>query len=148
MIVAISVAALTFGFLRPGNQLFPDQDAAARAALDYYNPVSVKENAEYGGYIFRTAKGEYGYTKPDKGDFGRVNFTSPEKAALPGTVVTASWHTHGATMENVISEIFSPHDMKFNQFHGVNGYLATPSGKFKFFDIATRQTATLGRVRN
>jgi hypothetical protein len=51
-------------------------------------------------------------------------------------------------MENVVSEIFSPQDMNFNAFHRINGYLATPSGKFKYYDFKLKEITPLGTVRN
>jgi len=142
----IILAAVGYAFLISGNKLHPVSEDAARAALRQYNPKSISENIEYGGFIYRTSDRRYGYTQPTKGNFGKVKFAPLDKSAPKNASVIASWHTHGAHMEGVISEIFSPQDIQFNQKHKINGYLGTPNGNLVFFDRGTGQSTILGPV--
>jgi hypothetical protein len=121
-------------------------DEAARAILNRMNPLSIQENREYGGYVYRRHDGRYGVTTPIAGDFGYTPFPDPA-AVLPerGTLV-ATWHTHGAAVEGIVSEFFSSQDMRLNQHHGVDGYLATPSGRFKMYHHASGRVQQIGRV--
>jgi len=78
------------GFLTP--------DAAGKAALDYINPTSIKNNKEYAGWIYskKNADGDtrYHYTEPVVGSDRNSDAT---KSKVPGGVnVVGHYHTHGA----------------------------------------------------
>jgi hypothetical protein len=56
-----------------------------------------------------------------------------------GANVTAYYHTHGAYDPKYDSEIFSDTydgrgDIPFAKSHEIDGYLATPSGKIKYYN--------------
>ena len=112
------------------------------------NPTSVRNNIETGGYIYRTKEGNFSVTEPFFGNHGNIHFPPPDTAAPAGTVVTASWHTHGATMPNIVSETFSPQDIKLNQRFSIDGYLGTPKGKFKYYELNNPNIFTLGKIDN
>lgn len=122
------------------------QHAAAEAILNQYNPISIQENIEYGGYIYRTSTDEYCFSKTLSGGSGHIVFGKTAWHTPEGATSTATWHTHGAAIEGVISEIFSPQDIHLNQRKKLDGYLATPSGAFKYLPLNSRETQRLGSV--
>ena len=72
---------------------YETQDAAARAALSEANPISIRDNLEYGGLIYRDDSGRYAYTGPIRGSEQGVN---PFNAPIPeGTMLVGDYHTHG-----------------------------------------------------
>jgi hypothetical protein len=143
---------------------FKSQDAAAKAALEKANPLSIQDNLEYGGLIYRNkTTGEYGYTGPIKGSDQGVN---PFNAPVPaGCELVGDFHTHadysivdrntGAAIrtgdpkkDDFNSDNFSSTDMKGIKAvgsgkPGYKGYLGTPSGAFKVYDPATGAKGTL-----
>ena len=72
---------------------FESTDAAAKAALEKANPLSIQDNLEYGGLIYRDkTTGKYGYTGPIKGSDQGVNpFSAPVPA---GCELVGDFHTH------------------------------------------------------
>jgi len=122
------------------------QHAAAEAVLNQFNPISIKENTEYGGYIYRNAAGEYCLSKTLSGGLGHIEFGKTAQHTPAGATATATWHTHGAAVEGVISEIFSPQDIHLNQRKKLDAYLATPSGAFKYLPLDSKNTQKLGKV--
>lgn len=127
---------------------FETQHEAAEWILNKMNPMSVRKNVETGGYIYRTADGRFSVTEPFFGNHGNIYFPPPETTVPAGTEVTASWHTHGATMPNIVSETFSPQDIKLNQKFSIDGYLGTPEGKFKYYELNNPNIFTLGKIEN
>ena len=119
---------------------FADQHEAARGILNEINPKSVRENREYGGWIVRSGDSTYGYTSPRTGDIDSVSL-----GAKPGNA-TATYHTHGSADPRYDNEHFSPQDKRSDDIFGVDGYLATPSGAFLFYDYRSRDVTRLGTV--
>ena len=73
--------------------IYPTRDDAAIAALRRCNPVSIREDIEYGGMIWRDGHGTYGYTIPIRGNANGFNLavvTLP-----PGVIEVGNYHTHG-----------------------------------------------------
>lgn len=142
---------------------FKSQDAAAKAALGKANPLSIQDNLEYGGLVYRDkTTGEYGYTGPIKGSDQGVN---PFSAPVPsGCELVGDFHTHadysvvdrntGAAIrtsdprrDDFNSDNFSSADVKGikgvgSSIPGYKGYLGTPSGTFKVYDPSTGVTGT------
>jgi hypothetical protein len=143
---------------------FESRDDAARAALEFANPLSKAENLEYGGLLYKDPNtGKFGYSGPVKGDDQGV---TPSQAKLPdGMELVGDYHTHGdysiqddATgaairtgnprKDDFDSDRFSKTDRdSINhcaQIHpGYRGYLGTPSGIFKIYDASTKVTSIL-----
>lgn len=72
-------------------------DEAAIAVLNLINPVSIRENREYAGLIYRLPNGRYDYTQPrtQPGEWHRGN-ASLEGITIPaGAVEVGCYHTHG-----------------------------------------------------
>jgi hypothetical protein len=140
------------------------QDHAAKAAFKKVNPLSINDNLEYGGLIFRDNRsGRYGFTGPIKGSDQGVN---PHAAQAPhNSSLVGDYHTHGdyslyesATGKTIRtsdlvrdafnSDNFSPQDISGisadgKGIPGYKGYLGTPSGIFKVYDPSKRSVYIL-----
>jgi RHS repeat-associated protein len=135
---------------------------AARAALAAANPLSIQENVEYAGLIFKNPDGGYGFSGPITS--GYPDGANPYNAPVPpGTIVVGDYHTHGdyswrifdevvrtgdPTKDNLNSDNFSPQDKNISQilspYHpDYRSYLGTPSGVFKVFNPYTGNQSTL-----
>lgn len=121
---------------------FSNQNAAAFDVLNGINPTSVRDNVEFGGWVYRNADGTFASTNPVRGEVASVD-PGPPNVVPAGTRATATYHTHGADDPRFISEEFSGQDLAFNRFFRVDGYLATPTGQFKKHIIASDRVVTL-----
>ena len=129
------------------NQLrFSTQHDAARNVLNGINPTSVAENLEYGGWVYRNSDNTFSATEPVKGTVDSVSIGSPSSVGA-GTA-TATYHTHGGFDPRFDSENFSFADISLNNNWGVDGYLGTPGGLFKFHHFLTGTITTLGTIAN
>jgi len=63
-----------------------------------------------------------------------------------GGRATATYHTHAAFDPRFDNENFSPQDLESDRQLGVDGYLGTPGGQFKFHNVTTGAIQTLGRL--
>jgi RHS repeat-associated protein len=147
-----SVAAAGYLF----NKLAHTLRDAAKAALSQANPISIKENQEYGGLIYKDSAGSYGFTGPITGGSNGVD---PFDAPIPdGTTLVGVYHTHGdysilgPDLESIRtsdpaqdcchSDSFSTDDKRLSNLYGsgipeFKSYLGTPSGIFRVYDPAT-----------
>ena len=145
------------------------QDEAAKAALQKINKTSIKKNREFGGEIYKNAKGKYQFTKAVMGGDQGVN---PHDSKSPqGTEVVGDYHTHGdystAGPNGEAIRTGDPHHDDFNSDHfsgehngqgpgdkqGIEhdaagkpeyrGYLGTPSGKFLVYNPNTAEESEL-----
>ena len=138
------------------------QADAARAALNQANPVSIRENTEYGGLIYRNPDGTYGHTAPSKGT--GTGFNPSAVSIPPGTTLVGDYHTHGdystadasgnpvrtsdPARDDYNSDGFSAADLRGigNDGRGnpdYRGYLGTPSGTFLQHDPHSGTTSRL-----
>ena len=76
--------------LDPGDSYPTPRDAATQAIKDI-NPISIKENREYGGTTYTKPDGSSSYTKPVPGGPAGVIIKFPESPPATGW-----YHTHGA----------------------------------------------------
>jgi len=128
---------------------FNSQNAAARAKLNAVNPKSVRENREYGGYVFINPDGSYAATPEVPGNNDSVLLPAPVSVTLYGGVrATATYHTHAAFDPRYDNENFSPTDLESDRALNLDGYLGTPAGQFKYHNVRTGQIITLGRIAN
>lgn len=135
---------------------FATRDAAGKAALTEANPQSIKANREYGGLIYQTKDGKFGYTAPTPGTGTTFN---PTTVQIPkGTKLAGDFHTHGDYSQVVNGQIVrtsnpAKDDLNSDQFSstdrtgiakdakgrpGYRGYLGTPSGDFRVLDPAAK----------
>ena len=145
---AVGVALVaTSGSDDADNQFrFSTQHAAAQNVLNGINPTSVAQNVEYGGWVYRNPDNTFSATEPVKGSVDRVNIGSP--TSVPSGYATASYHTHAAYDPKYDSENFSYLDITMNNNWGVDGYLGTPAGYYKFHHYLTGVITTLGTIAN
>jgi hypothetical protein len=129
-------------------QRFATPNEAAFDVMNRINPVSVRENREHGGWIYRSADGSFGSTTPVAGDVASVNIGNPVTAVPQGTAANASYHTHGGPDPRFDNENFSPQDILSDILVGLNGYLGTPAGFLKQHVVAANQVIVLGTIAN
>lgn len=125
---------------------FDSDEEAARSALKHFYSASRRAGAEYGGVIYRNRDGTYGITAPTaEKDGNNLCNSSIRWSDVPdGTQPVASYHTHLRTDTPSGDEYFSPSDRYIAQTHRVKSYIATPLGRLKVYDGATRSEADLG----
>lgn len=121
------------------------QHDAARNRLNEINPVSVRQNREFGGLIYRNQDGTFSSTAPVAGDATSVSI--PDTVPV-GTLATATYHTHAAFDPRFDNENFSPTDIESDASIGLDGYLGTPAGQFKYHEVSTGLISTLGTINN
>lgn len=114
---------------------FGTQNRAAYYALYGFNPISVRNNIEYGSTIYRNKDRTF---SPglivSVGDLDSV-YVNPYYRVPYGTQPTAVWHTHGAYKPQYINEQFSISDIQAAYYWKVDGYLGTPFGRMRLFDV-------------
>ena len=63
---------------------FSQQHDAGFVALDNINPVSVRQNREHGGWIYRNGDGSFGFTDPVAGMLASVDIGNPDNVIPRG----------------------------------------------------------------
>ncbi len=118
-----------------------ERKALNKLALETLNAIqgrSIRKNIEYCGLLGYDASGRLAATKPRRGWRHSCNpGTEPR-----GFKVLASYHTHGAFIADVDSEVPSVDDLEADIDEGIDGYIATPGGRV-WLNRFDRQTATL-----
>jgi hypothetical protein len=109
----------------------PAEMAAARAVLLDLQGRSFAEDREYCGYIGVMPDGTYMATEVTRGRSHSCLSRGDESRFME---VTASFHTHGGFHWDADSEVPSVEDMLGDMEEGVNGYVATPGGRFWYID--------------
>ncbi|MCF6444951.1 DUF4329 domain-containing protein [Nereida sp. MMG025] len=108
----------------------PQVMQVARDTLAKLQANSFAANREYCGLIGRDDAGNLIVTRARK---GRKSSCRPR--SLPHTVEPiASYHTHGRYTPRDDTEVPSYQDIEGDMADGVNGYIATPGGRFWFVD--------------
>ncbi len=137
-------------------------DEAAKAAMEQNNPLSIRDNLEYGGLLYKTGTGKYGFTGPVIGNEDGVNpWNGP---SIPsGAEELGYWHTHGdysierngqilrtsnSSRDDFNSDHFSIPDIDAANSQAIGkteykGYVGTPSGTFRGYDAKTQTQYTL-----
>jgi hypothetical protein len=127
---------------------FRTKQAAAFDVLNRINPVSVDENREYGGWVYQTSDGGFGSSIPVIGTQSMVQLPNARQSNPTGSVLAATYHTHAAFHRRFDNENFSPQDIESDNALGIDGYLATPAGLFKWHNVTTGQIITIGPIAN
>lgn len=121
---------------------FRSQHRAAYFVLSKFNPVSVRQNREYGSSIYQNRDRTYSPNRyVSVGNHDSVIIT-PYYRIPYGTRPTATWHTHGAYMPQYVNEQFSFTDIQASINSNLDGYLGTPFGRMRFFNVETRYIYT------
>ncbi len=115
-----------FGLL-PGDCYRTENLAAAQALKDIL-PASIREDLEYGGWVYQKPNGYYSYTAPQRGLTSSVNPGPRPDGA------TGAYHTHGDVTPGYLGEAFSKADTRIP--YGDAAYLGTPSGKLLRFSTS------------
>ncbi|MEX3012042.1 DUF4329 domain-containing protein [Hoeflea sp. TYP-13] len=102
-----------------------DLDTFAISHLDKIQPRSIRDNAEYCGLFGYDENGEFAATPAIRGGRDGCNpGIEPD-----GLEVIASYHTHGAYSPDADTEAPSVDDLLGDFEEGIDGYIATPSGR-------------------
>lgn len=104
--------------------------ALVKAIFAQINPVSIRENIEYCGYIGLDDSGDLITSGATPGEEGSCLSDDPLEIA----VITASWHTHGGHSLDYFNEVPSTDDYEGDEDEGIDGFVATPGGRLWFID--------------
>lgn len=118
--------------------IFPSVEAAVIAASNRFNPISVAEDREFLGTVYRIGE-SYAYTVSS----GRIGSGAAELHLRRASVedVVALWHTHGARRE--LSDSFSHADTAAANQLGVPMYLADHKGFLKVLRPGDRRRSSV-----
>ncbi|MEL7189545.1 MAG: DUF4329 domain-containing protein [Pseudomonadota bacterium] len=103
----------------------------ARAKLNELQQQSFAQDVELCGIIFEETGGILGATKPRIGDEASCGIGYFDE---PGMRPIASFHTHASYSEKYDSEVPSVLDLESDGASGMDGYVATPGGRFWHID--------------
>lgn len=131
-----------------GAPRFAARNDAAFSVMNQINPVSVRQNIEHGGWVYRNADNTFSHTRPVAGTVSSVNIGNPSTSVPPGTTASASYHTHGGPDPRFDNENFSPQDILSDRLAGVDGYLGTPAGFMKLHHRVSGRITVVGRINN
>ena len=127
---------------------FRTQQSAAFDVLNRINPVSVDENREYGGWVYQSTDGSFGSSEPVIGTQSMVTLPNTRQSTPAGSRLAATYHTHAAFHRRFDNENFSPQEIESDETLGLDGYLATPAGLFKWHNVTTGEIITIGPIGN
>ena len=123
--------------LEPGQSYYTPEDAA-EAFVRETNPISIRDNVEYGVRIYTYIGADtglsYTYTEPVRGEEARVKIPPPPEGAVPAGIA----HTHGAYDPYFDSENLSPFDERLADKAGEPMFIGTPDNAFVTYDPITR----------
>ncbi len=100
---------------------------------------SFRNNREYCGYLVIKPNGMLSATSITK---GRKNSCLADDFPEEWTPI-ASFHTHGAHVDNESFEIPSYSDAEGDEEEGVDGYVATPGGRLWYIDSQDREISLI-----
>jgi hypothetical protein len=129
---------------KPKGREYPTQDAAGIAGACAYNAVSIAENEEYSGFVYRNGNGTYSYTDAYPGD-NESSGPGQAMSRFPQTP-TAWFHTHGK-FDPKYSQgnyRFSPEDRLLSDVTGKANYLADPANNAHRYDPRTKAVTNYG----
>tara|TARA_R110002126_G_scaffold212488_1_gene359097 strand:- start:2430 stop:6413 length:3984 start_codon:yes stop_codon:yes gene_type:complete len=148
---------------------FKSSDEAALHIMKIANPLSKRDNLEYGGLIFKDAGGMYGFTGPIIGDEDGVNPFNGSAAVPENTVEVGYWHTHGEysvfdendnivrtgdpSLDDFNSDHFSVPDIDIANARGnvsteYKGYVGTPGEIYRGYDAKSKKHYVLEKPKH
>ena len=104
--------------------------ALVKSVFAAVNPVSIRQNREFCGYIGLDAAGRLVASEATPGDEASCLADDPEGIE----VILASWHTHGGHSPDYFNEVPSAEDYEGDEDEGIDGYVATPGGRLWYID--------------
>ncbi|NQX95763.1 MAG: DUF4329 domain-containing protein, partial [Erythrobacter sp.] len=107
--------------------------AFARAQLSAIQQRSFSEGIELCGIIFERSDGSLGASRVREGGEASCGIAYFDE---PGMRPVASFHTHGGFNTDYDSEVPSLLDLESDAASGMDGYVATPGGRFWWVDAA------------
>ena len=113
----------------------PAEVEVAREVLTRLQPLSFEKRREYCGFIGYNNNAELVATEATAGSQASCGAPWPDDLA-----VVASYHTHGAFDLGYFNEIPSDIDMESDGEFLLNGYVATPGGRFWYIDGRAQET--------
>jgi uncharacterized protein DUF4329 len=113
----------------------PTEIAFVSGLLNEIQPASIADDREYCGLIGVDANGTLTATSPRR---GRVSSCLPPAPITVGFTVIASYHTHGSSSLEYLTEIPSFDDMRTDIEDDTDGYIATPGGRMWYVDARRR----------
>lgn len=111
----------------------PQETELARNVLTWLQPLSFAQQREYCGYLALNRAGTLIVTPPVAGNRAGCAAAFPSDLA-----VVASYHTHGTFDEGYHNEVPSTVDIESDSMFYINGYVATPGGRFWYIDGRAR----------
>ncbi|MFZ3584902.1 DUF4329 domain-containing protein [Loktanella sp. DJP18] len=123
------ILILTFGLAQPAAGQDAEELELAREVLTDLQAPSFMKKREYCGFLALTRQGELIATDPVAGDMASCAAVYPVDVA-----VVASFHTHGNFDEGYFNEMPSTIDIESDSESFINGYVATPGGRFWYID--------------
>ncbi|MCI2400443.1 DUF4329 domain-containing protein [Aliiroseovarius subalbicans] len=117
--------------------------AFVKSVFAQLQPISIRKNREYCGYIGYDAGGQLIASKANRGRKGSCRADDP----VGMEVIIASYHTHGAFSTRYFNEIPSGDDMEGDEAEGIDGWVATPGGRLWYIDsqdMVTSQICGIG----
>lgn len=111
-----------------------DVQQFAQQQLDALQARSFADNQELCGIIFETSDGELGVSRPTSGEEATCDLSYFDE---PGMVPVASFHTHGRHSREYDGEVPSITDIESDVASGIDGYVATPGGRFWWIEAET-----------
>ncbi len=127
------LCAVTAGLTTPLAAQDRAEMAAAREVLLQLQARSFAENREYCGYVGIIPGVGYAATEVTRGRTDSCLSRADESRFVE---ITASFHTHAGFDPYADSEVPSVDDLLGDMDEGVNGYVATPGGRFWYIDGA------------
>lgn len=109
----------------------------ARAQLSELQAQSFAQDMEFCGIIFEDREGRLGTTPIVSGEQASCDIAYFDE---PGMAPVASYHTHGGYSDEYDSEVPSMQDFDSDVATGLDGFIATPGGRFWRID-ATEEVA-------
>ncbi|MDR1762512.1 MAG: DUF4329 domain-containing protein, partial [Dysgonamonadaceae bacterium] len=124
----------------PGD-FFKTVIAAAKDWGMYYNGASILRGKEFGSSIFvvnKDGKTYYSYSVAYEGTAGKTKVSKSPN----GEKIIADIHSHGEYISDTDND-FSNKDKRGNYNDKIDGYLTTPNGSLKKYDVETAKTTTI-----
>lgn len=121
---------------------FRSKDDAAKDWGRYYNGASILRGKEMSSSLYTYQKGGktyYTYTEANIGTNAGVSPSEPTN----GEKVVGDIHSHGKFEVQYENNEFSKQDKRDNDKNKIDGYVTTPDGSLKKYDVKTKKESVL-----